>query len=194
MTTKNNSDLLVGANTVQRSTTGAGSGYTQRMLTKPDGDIAEDRIVTAAGSYSASAPLTAAGGSVMQMVAFRAASSTPGSNPTPVPAPSPTPTPTPSRSPTPTPTPTPSPTPSSSVKLAWNADSQTSNSATNPAGYRLYIGSASGIYTQSTDVGNTTTATVSNLIKGSTYYCVVTAYNSAKLESPPSNQLSFKAP
>ena len=36
----------------------------------PDGDIAEDRVVTAAGSYSATAPLAQAGGWVMQMVAL----------------------------------------------------------------------------------------------------------------------------
>ena len=47
---------------------------TQRLLTN-DGDIAEDRVVTAAGSYSASAPLSSAGPWVMQMVAFRAAGS-----------------------------------------------------------------------------------------------------------------------
>ena len=42
---------------------------------RPDGDIAEDQLVTATGSYSASAPLDSAGGWVMQMVAFRAAGS-----------------------------------------------------------------------------------------------------------------------
>lgn len=53
-------------------TLGAGTGYTTRTITSPDGDIAEDRVVTSAGSYSATAPLT--GGSwVMQMVAFKAA-------------------------------------------------------------------------------------------------------------------------
>ncbi len=43
------------------------------MITTPDGDIAEDRIVTAVGSYSASATLSGAGAWVMQMVAFKAA-------------------------------------------------------------------------------------------------------------------------
>jgi len=38
-----------------------------------DGDIAQDRVVTAAGSYSATAPLNGASYWVMQMAAFRAA-------------------------------------------------------------------------------------------------------------------------
>jgi uncharacterized membrane protein len=79
-TTTNPTDLLFGANIVWTFTTGAGTGLTQRLLTSPDGDIAEDRIVTAAGSYSATAPL---GGSaeawVMQMVAFRTAAVAVGS-------------------------------------------------------------------------------------------------------------------
>ncbi len=83
---------------------------------------------------------------------------------------------------------------SSSVKLSWNADAATGNPATNPTGYRLYYGTASGVYTQNLNAGNTTTATVSNLVKGSTYYSVVRAYNSVGAESPPSNQISFKAP
>jgi hypothetical protein len=71
LTTSNATDLLVGANTVQQNTTGPGANFTQRLLTSPDGDVAEGRVVTAAGSYSASAPLSG-GGWVMQMVAFRA--------------------------------------------------------------------------------------------------------------------------
>ena len=68
MTTTNATDLLVGANIVETGTNGPGAGFTQRLNT-PDGDIAEDRVVTAAGSYSASAPLSP-GGWVMQMVAL----------------------------------------------------------------------------------------------------------------------------
>jgi uncharacterized protein YjdB len=64
------SDLLFGANTVFASTIGPGSGYTSRLLT-PFGDIAEDQLVMATGSYSASAPLSASGPWVMQMVALR---------------------------------------------------------------------------------------------------------------------------
>jgi hypothetical protein len=181
--TKNAKDLLVGANLVWTSTTGPGSGLTQRLLTS-DGDIAEDRMVTATGSYNANAPLSSAGAWVMQMVAFRAENSSSSSSSAQTPSPTPTPKPTPS----------PSPSPGSSVTLTWNADLPTSNPATNTTGYRLHLGLASGNYTQITSLGNTTTVTVSHLISGTTYYFVVTAYNSAGIDSPKSNQVSFKAP
>jgi hypothetical protein len=69
-TTTTASDLIFGANLVQTSTTGAGSGFTKRLLTSPDGDIAEDRLVASAGSYGATAPVSS-GQWIMQMVAFR---------------------------------------------------------------------------------------------------------------------------
>ena len=70
-TTTNPTDLIFGANIVLTSTTGPGSGFTRRILTVPDGDIAEDRMVTAIGSYSASAPISPSGRWIMQMVALR---------------------------------------------------------------------------------------------------------------------------
>jgi hypothetical protein len=87
-TTTNANDLLFGANIVQTSTSGAGSGFTSRMITQTDGDIAEDRMVTTTGSYSASASLSAAGPWIMQMVAFRASGSSGGGDTTPPTAPS----------------------------------------------------------------------------------------------------------
>jgi hypothetical protein len=71
VTTTNANDLLFGANYVQSLTSGAGSGFTQRMLTTPDGDIAEDEMVTTTGSYAATAPVSS-GQWIMQMIAFRA--------------------------------------------------------------------------------------------------------------------------
>src|SRR5262249_51325183 len=58
--------LLVAGNVVNKNTTGPGTGFTSRMITSPDGNIAEDRIVAAAGTYSATAPV-ANGYWVMQM-------------------------------------------------------------------------------------------------------------------------------
>ena len=72
-TTANANDLIVGANLVLGTTTGPGNGFTQRLLTAPDGDIVEDQIVTAAGSYSATAPQNPSNAWIMQMVAFKAA-------------------------------------------------------------------------------------------------------------------------
>src|SRR5205814_7952204 len=71
--TTNGNDLLVGANVVQTVTSAAGAGFTNRVITSPNGDILEDRIVSVPGSYSATAPLSS-GAWIMQMVAFRALS------------------------------------------------------------------------------------------------------------------------
>ena len=75
ITTTNANDLLIGANLVQTTTTGAGTGYTNRTITTPDADIVEDRVVSTAGSYSATAPVSPSGKWIMQMVAFMAAPS-----------------------------------------------------------------------------------------------------------------------
>ena len=80
VSTGNANDLLLGANYVQQLTTGPGSGYASRVITSPDGDILEDRVVTATGSYNATASLSG-GGWIMQMVAFRAASGGAGTLP-----------------------------------------------------------------------------------------------------------------
>jgi hypothetical protein len=79
--TGNANDLLVGANLVQSLSTAAGPGYTARVITSPDGDILEDRIVSARGSYSATAVLDQTQLWIMQMVAFRAAGSGGGTSP-----------------------------------------------------------------------------------------------------------------
>src|SRR2546430_1925578 len=70
-------DLVVGANTVFSSTAAAGTGYTKRIITNPDGDLSEDELVATTGSYHATATLTRADAWVMQVVAFKAAGGTP---------------------------------------------------------------------------------------------------------------------
>jgi len=69
-TTTNPTDLIFGANTSFPATTSPGSGFTQRLLSH-DGNIGEDQMVTATGTYSATAPLSPSGPWIMQMVAFR---------------------------------------------------------------------------------------------------------------------------
>jgi IPT/TIG domain len=64
--------LLVAGNVVQSQTSAAGAGFTSRVVTQPDSDILEDRVVTSVGTYRGTAPITG-GGWVMQVVAFRAA-------------------------------------------------------------------------------------------------------------------------
>jgi uncharacterized repeat protein (TIGR02543 family) len=71
VTTTTANEVLVAANTVATLTKGPAASFTTRILTAPNGDIAEDRIVSAAGSYSASTPLSSVGPWVMQMVTFK---------------------------------------------------------------------------------------------------------------------------
>src|SRR6185369_17752433 len=75
-TTTSANELIFAANTVSTGNTGAGSGFTARIITTPDLDIAEDQVVSSTGTYTATAPLSPAGTWVMQMVAFRAGVST----------------------------------------------------------------------------------------------------------------------
>lgn len=71
-----------------------------------------------------------------------------------------------------------------SVTLAWDP-------AANAAGYRLYSGTTSRVYTQQINVGNTTSTLVSNLIAGQRYFFAVTAYTTAGMESTFSNEISY---
>ena len=74
--------MLVAGNVVAKKTGVQAANFTSRMITNPGGDIAEDRIVNAAGTYSGTAPLSGSGYWVMQLVAFKAASGTPPPEPT----------------------------------------------------------------------------------------------------------------
>ena len=67
-TTTSANELIFGADMVATTTGAAGSGFTSRIITSPDGDIAEDKVVTTAGSNSATATLDGSGPWVMQMV------------------------------------------------------------------------------------------------------------------------------
>ena len=69
VTTTSSNELIFGAGTTTGGFTGAGSGFTSRIITTPDADIAEDKVVTNSGSYNATATGSAAW--VMQMVAFK---------------------------------------------------------------------------------------------------------------------------
>jgi hypothetical protein len=60
------------------------------------------------------------------------------------------------------------------ISLSWNPAS-----GTNLAGYRVYYGASSRTYTQSLNVGNTTSATVTGLADCTTWYLAVKAYNTA---------------
>jgi len=70
-TTTSANELIFGANTVFTGNNAAGSGFTSRIITPPDLDLAEDMVVTTVGSNSATATLTSAGPWLMQMVTFK---------------------------------------------------------------------------------------------------------------------------
>ena len=77
----------------------------------------------------------------------------------------------------------------SSVTLAWNPSSDPS-----VAGYIIYEGVVSQNYTNSFDVGNTTTATISQLVPGTTYYFAVAAYDTNHVQSLLSSEISYLVP
>jgi hypothetical protein len=73
-----------------------------------------------------------------------------------------------------------------SVSLQWDA-----NREPDVGGYKVYYGTNSRVYFASVDVGNTTTTTIGNLTPGVTYYFAATAYNTSRLESDCSNEVSY---
>lgn len=81
---------------------------------------------------------------------------------------------------------------SDTVSLSWTAPTTDANGGTltDLAGYKIYVGTTSGTYTSTFDVGNVTTYTVTSLTAGTTYYAVATAYNDVGFESEYSNEVS----
>ncbi|HKS96222.1 MAG TPA: IPT/TIG domain-containing protein [Terriglobia bacterium] len=70
-TTTSANELIFAADTIATGTPGPGAGFTTRIITSPDSDIAEDKIVSSTGSYSATAPVSPSGYWVMQMATFK---------------------------------------------------------------------------------------------------------------------------
>ena len=76
-----------------------------------------------------------------------------------------------------------------SVTLTWDR-----NAEQDIANYRLYYGTQSGRPSQSLGVGNVTTATITNLNDGTTYFFAIAAVNTVGLEGPLSNEVSYTTP
>jgi hypothetical protein len=70
--------------------------------------------------------------------------------------------------------------------LAWAP-----STANNVAGYFVFSGLASGVYTAQLDVGNTNSVLINGLETNVTYYFEVIAYDSTGTQSPPSNEISY---
>ena len=73
--------------------------------------------------------------------------------------------------------------------LSWDA-----NNEPDVSGYKLYYGTATGVYGTPTTVGNVITYTVTGLTNGQVYFFAVTAYDSFGNESGYSNEVSFTVP
>jgi hypothetical protein len=75
------------------------------------------------------------------------------------------------------------------VTVAWDANPE-------PAfrGYVIYYGTSPGNYTQSIDVGDSTSCVISGIQAGATYYMAVTAYDDSRNESGFSNEIVYAAP
>jgi len=71
-TTTSANELIFGAGMTGDGFASAGTGFTSRIITTQDGDIAEDQVVTSTGSNSATAPLKRSATWVMQMATFKA--------------------------------------------------------------------------------------------------------------------------
>lgn len=61
-------------------------------------------------------------------------------------------------------------------------------------GYVVYYGTAAGVYSTRTDVGQKLTCTASNLTEEVCYYFMATSYYVNGVESLPSNEVSFVVP
>jgi hypothetical protein len=77
--------------------------------------------------------------------------------------------------------------------LSWSAP--TTNTDGTPikslSGYKVFLGTASGNYSQNVNVGNVNSYTVANLTDGTTYYFAVTAYDASGNASGYSNQATY---
>jgi len=78
---------------------------------------------------------------------------------------------------------------SSSVTLTWPASTSPSM-----VGYKVYYGTASGVYSSVLNVGKVTTATVSNLTAGQRYYFLVDTYSALGASSPYMSETSAIPP
>ena len=68
-----------------------------------------------------------------------------------------------------------------SITLMWDAPEKNTDDSplTDLAGYKLYIGTSSNVYTTTINVGSVTTYTISGLSSGTTYYASVRAYDNS---------------
>lgn len=101
----------------------------------------------------------------------------------------------PAPAPVPAPAPAPAPASTGSATLSWGAPQTNADGSalTSLAGYRIYYGTASGVYSQTVTVSDpsVTAYTIQNL-PAATYYFVLRAFDKSNAESAPSAEVSKK--
>lgn len=80
--------------------------------------------------------------------------------------------------------------------LTWRAPTinEDGTDLTDLAGYNVHFGTASGVYTNTVDVGNVNRWEARNLTEGTTYFFAVTAYTESRVESAYSLEVSKTIP
>ena len=154
-------------------------GSTQTITTEIDPiSVTVNTAAMNVGSYSGVIYIVESGPNGSQTLRIPVSLSVLASGTTPPPPP-----PSPTGSTTPPPPP-PSGTATGTVTVTWTA-----NSEADLKGYRVYVGTTSGVRSQAFDVGNVTSTRLT-LPLGSTYWFSVTAYDSSGNESSPSGEIS----
>ncbi|MDR4476371.1 MAG: fibronectin type III domain-containing protein [Nitrospira sp.] len=154
-------------------------GSTQTITTEIDPiTVSVNTSSMNVGSYSGVVYIVESGPNGSQTLRIPVSLSVLASGSTPPPPP-----PSPTGSAT-SPPPPPSGTATGTVTVRWNA-----NTEADLRGYRVYVGTASGVRSQSFDVGNVTSTRLT-LPLGSTYWFSVTAYDASGNESSPSGEIS----
>jgi hypothetical protein len=79
------------------------------------------------------------------------------------------------------------------IRLAWDPPTNNTDGTglTDLSGYSIHYGTASGVYTVVTNVGNATTSVVATLDEGQTYYFVGRTYSTTRVESSNSVELAW---
>lgn len=82
------------------------------------------------------------------------------------------------------------------ANLSWQAPTTYMDGTplTGPSSYKVYLGSASGNYSQTIDVASTTSYTLSNLNDSSTYFLATSAYDATGNTSGLSAEVTFTTP
>ena len=71
--------------------------------------------------------------------------------------------------------------------LVWNP-----SVSANVVGYKVYYGTASGVYTNAVTVSASENATITGLVGGTTYYFAATTVDASGVESAYSNEIQYR--